>query len=405
MQRPAWTRSIRFRLAIVNALVVFAVGAGIVGVVYWGLWQSLRDEPVSRDVQIAEIRRAPGIVILEERTVRAEFRTLEQIVNQRTLDELQRWSLVSLAALLPLSAVVGYVVAGRALRPIARITAVAQDIQNTDDLSRRIGLEGPEDELKQLADGFDAMVARVERGVEDRRAFVQDISHELRNPLAVMATNLDVVLSDPDADMESLRATAEVVRRSVDRTVRTVDQLVTFARPEQLLAEPVSVELGVLVTEAIDEFEGPAGRRTITLTDRVDEAPTFIGDRDSLKRALGNLVANSVRLAPAGSTITVGAGGVGSWAWLGVSDQGPGIAADEHELVFRRFWQKGERSGEGGLGLAIVRQMAEAHRGVVTLDSEEGLGSSFVLWLPVADDAERAEVTADGLHPLADPLR
>ncbi len=400
---PAWARSVRFRLALLYSVLLVTVGALVVGAVYWGLARSVSGEPVTRDLLITSVSQGRGGLTLQQRTVRAEYVSVEQLVNERTLDEMRRFSLFAIGGLFPMSLLIGWFVAGRALRPIGEIGAVAREIQATD-LSRRIGLNGPPDEILRLADTFDDMLDRIEEGVDEQRRFVEDTSHELRNPLAVMATTLDVALADPDAGAGDLRRAAEVVRRTVDRTARRVDELVAYARREVPAERRVPVDLGRLVAEAADEFAAPAAARSLRLATAARPA-RVLGDRDSLKIALGNLVDNAVRLAPVGSTITVGSGQDEDWAWLAVADEGPGIPADEHELVFRRSWRGTGEPGTGGLGLAIVRQVAGAHDGLVTLRSAAGLGSTFAIWLPARAGADPEAVTADGLHPQRDPLR
>lgn len=400
----AWLRlrSVRVRLAVLYSVILLAASVLLVAAINLAISRSLAGEPVAQTFQITAVSRAPGIVVVEERTVRGELLDLEEVVNERTLASLRRFSLLGLAGLFPLSLVIGWLVSGRVLRPIGRIGSVARDIQTTD-LSRRIELEGPEDELKNLADTFDAMLDRIENSVADRQAFVEDASHELRNPLAVMATSLDVVLADPDSDRAEYRRTAEVVRRTIDRTVHTVDDLVRYARRQVPAAQREPVDLARLVIDTGAEYAGAASARNLALVNVSSGGARVEVDRASLRRALGNLLDNAVRLAPAGSCIRIGAGATHDWAWVGVADEGPGIPADRHGTVFDRSWST-RRAPQRGLGLAIVRQVAESHGGLVTLRSREGMGSSFVVWLPAAPGAERSSVTADGLHPLNDPL-
>jgi signal transduction histidine kinase len=315
------------------------------------------------------------------------FRELERVVNSRTLRELRNYSFSALGVLFVASLGVGWVVAGRVLRPIGRITAVARDIQATD-LSRRIELPGPDDELKQLADTFDAMLARLDAAFAAQRQFIADASHELRNPLAIIRTNVDVALADPSADPDDLRHTIAVVKRASGRMARLVDDLLALARRQEPILEHEPVDLGVAVAEASDDFVVPAAARNIVL-DRVTAPDVVVtGDRDALKRAVANLLENAVRLAPEGSRIRLATGSEGDRAWIAVTDEGPGIAPEDQPHVFDRFWRadKGRSRADGGtgLGLAIVRQIAESHGGEVRLQSKVGVGSSFVIWLPVA---------------------
>jgi len=404
MKAPRWTRSIRFRLAGLYTLVVFGLAVLVVGSIYFAFSRTLEGKPVSGDLQVRRVTSDRGVAIyLDEGGVEQ----LELLANQRALEKLRTMSLIALAVLFPASLGTGWVVAGRVLRPVGKITQVARDIE-ASDLSRRIDLEGPNDELKRLADTFDGMLGRIEGGVEDQRRFIQDISHELRNPLATMATSIDVALSDPHADARSLRETVKVVRRSVDRLTRSVADLTRFARRELPDSVTRAVRLGALAREVIEEFRVPAEARGVHLQHVGGTGPTVRADRSALRSAVGNLANNAVRLAPPGSTVSCGAGSADGWAWVGVRDQGPGIPEAEHTLVFQRAWGRDQthmhREKRAGLGLSIVRQVAEANGGTVTLASAVPDGSSFVIWLPLEDGADPAALTSDGIHPLRDPL-
>jgi signal transduction histidine kinase len=405
MRLPSVFRSIRFRLAFTYTVIVFALAVLVVGVVNLALTRSLETETVSGGRQLTTvIDPATGRSVTVERDVQVQFVTLEQLVNARTIDEMQRISLWLLIGLFPVSVGVGWFIADRALRPIEDITTVAQDIQRTDDLSRRIDMQGPDDELKDLADTFDGMLDQIEDGVKSRQAFVQDISHELRNPLAVMATSLDVVLADEGASVGDYEETAAIVRRTVDRTARTVDDLVIFARSEVPEAKRVTVNLGEVLTEVIDEHRGAIESRRLQVVQSGTDA-IVRADRRGVKRAASNLVNNAVRLTRPGSTVQCTTGQRRGWAWLAVVDDGPGIDPRDHEQVFRRFWSQDTSSIGGeersGLGLAITRQVAESHGGLVTLHSELGAGAEFTLWFPMSAAAHRADVTSDGIHPVS----
>lgn len=404
MTLPAFLRSIRFRLALTYSLVVFGLAFLVIAGVNYALSRSLDDQPVSRQVQFTTFIDSQGRTItIAETTPMVDF---EQAVNQRALEDLRRYSLWALAGLFPLSIGAGWVIADRALRPIGHITEVAQEIQATD-LSRRIDLAGPEDELKELADTFDAMLARVESGVESQRTFIQDTSHELRNPLAVMAANLDVVLADPEATVADLRETAAVVRRTVDRATKTVDDLVIFARRDVPEAVREDVSLRSVASRVIEEYRGPLEESALDVEWRGDDV-VVSAERAAVKRAFDNLVNNAVRLTRRGSTLRVGIGHLGDFAWLGIEDEGPGIDPRFHEAVFQRHWSDDDTSlrqeRRTGLGLAIARQIAQAHGGELTVRSVRGAGAAFVLWFPLAPGADRTAVTSDGLHSEHDPF-
>lgn len=406
MTLPAFFRSIRFRLALTYSVVVFGLVFLVIAGVNYGLSETLEDQPMSNQVLFTTFVSPSGRTLTLSQDVETTMVTLEQLVNQRALENLRKFSLWAMLGLFPASIAAGWVIADRALRPIGRITGVAKEIQSTD-LSRRIDLGGPEDELRELADTFDAMLDRLESGVESQRTFLQDTSHELRNPLAVMAANLDVVLSDPDAGVEELRQTAEIVRRTVDRAARTVDDLVIFAKNDvpDSLREPVA--LRDVLDEVIVEYGGPIEEGGLDVEYKGEDV-IVSGERRSIKRAVGNLVNNAVRLTRPGSTLRVGTGRYDAFAWVGVEDEGPGVDPRDHASVFQRHWSGDDTSlrseGRSGLGLAITRQIVQAHGGALTIRSVRGAGAAFVCWLPLETGALVSDVTGDGIHPLFDPF-
>jgi signal transduction histidine kinase len=385
---PTWAGSIRTRLTLLYAVLVFALSAVVTAGVYVGVYISLRDEPVSQTFNISRLVRTPqGVIEVPEGTFRGQIEDLEAEVNDRVLHELRQWSLLALAISALAGVAVGWFAAGRVLRPVDRITGVARDIQATD-LSRRIALQGPDDEMKELADTFDGMLGRLDEAFEGQRHFFQEASHELRNPLAVIRTNLDVALEDDDASAEDLRRAAELAARTAERMSHTVDDLLRYARNEQAVMKTERLDLAPLVAEVAEEFGSPAATRDLRI-DVVDATgPVEVdGDRSALRQALANLLDNAVRLAPAGSTISVGAGIDGPWAWAAVTDEGPGLTPADQAQVFRRFWRGSQSDGRGsGLGLAIVDQILLAHGGAARVSSEPGKGSVFSLWIPrIAD--------------------
>jgi signal transduction histidine kinase len=312
-------------------------------------------------------------------------------VNERALDALRVYSFWSLLALFFTSLVVGWIVSGRMLRPLGEISNSVREIQ-ASDLKQRIDLGGPNDELRQLADTFDDMLGRLDEAFEGQRQFIHQASHELRNPLAVIRTNLEVTLSDPDASADDLRRTAEVVERSSERMARLVDDLLVYARKGTLSLERDPVDVAQLIDEAAEEFNAPAVAAGVHFVHHADSGLWVVGDRLALRQALGNLLANAIRYAPEGSTVRLRGGLDGPWVWMAVEDQGPGIDPSDRDRVFQRFWRgnprAGREQGRSGLGLTIVRQIAEAHGGEVKLVSQVDHGSAFALWLPALAPAE-----------------
>jgi signal transduction histidine kinase len=183
------------------------------------------------------------------------------------------------------------------------------------------------------------------------------------------------------------------IDRATARMSRLVEDLLATARRDAGGLADTDVDLSAVAAEAGEDVAGPAAERGLRLRYALGGRLMLIGDPDGLRRAAGNLLSNAVRLAPAGSAVTVATGRDGGWLWLAVADEGPGIADTDQPRVFDRFW-RGVADGTGerrtGLGLAIVRQIVESHGGLAAVHSMPGAGSTFVLWLPAADRTDEA---------------
>jgi signal transduction histidine kinase len=387
---PDWVGSVRFRLTALYSLVLFGLAAFMVAGLYAVLASRLDDERVYVNREVTTVQEVPGGFRLTPTEIRAEYRSVEALANARALSLLRTYSASALVLLFLASLAVGWMVAGRVLAPIGRITAVARDIQATD-LSRRIALGGPPDELKELADTFDAMLSRLDDAFDSQQRFIQEASHELRNPLAVIRTNLDVALGDPDASADELRRTGELVGRSAERMSRLVDDLLVYGRRGAPAHEVGPLDLAEVVAESADEFRAPAQVRDLDVVAEATPGLVVLGDRISLRRAVANLLTNAVRLAPTGTRVVVSAGRTDDRVWLAVTDEGPGIPEEQRRLVFQRFWRGNASAarddGRSGLGLAIVEQIAADHGGTVELRATPAGGSAFTLWLPAAATA------------------
>jgi signal transduction histidine kinase len=388
---PEWTRTIRFRLTVAYSALVFAVTALVVGAIYLGVRSSLQEAQVTRVFVGRGFAQLPDGRVVQLGTVEeGTLQTFEQAVNAQTLDALGTYSLWTLLGVLLASLVVGWWLSGRALRPVARITDTAAEISATD-LSRRIALEGPPDELRRLADTIDGMLARLDEAFSAQRQLVDDASHELRNPLAILRATVDAVLAREDATPAERAHAVEVVSRAVERMSRLVDDLLATARRAGPGFVEAGVDLAEVAREAMEELRPLAPG--LLLRSRLADGVTVGGDRDALRRAVANLLSNAARFSPAGGEVLVACGRLGEWAWVAVRDDGPGLAPEHRGRIFDRFYRvEGHgSSGHAGLGLAIVRQIVESHRGAVAVHSTPGRGAAFVLWLPVG------EAGADGL--------
>jgi signal transduction histidine kinase len=387
MKRPAWTQTIRFRLAATYSLVLFALAALVLAVVYGVVSQSVDAAPLN-PVTVSKVKEVDGRIVPKEGETfqAADLASVQQAVNHRALEIMRDASALVLGGLLLGSFGVGWWLAGRVLRPVQRVTAAAREISATD-LSRRIALDGPRDELRDLADTVDDMLGRLDRAFAAQRQMIDDASHELRNPLAIIQINLDAVLSRDDVDAAERRRASTVTARATQRMGSLIEDLLAAARRAAPAFTDTDVDLGQVGDEAADAFALLADSDGLRLERRSASGLGVIGDAEALRRAVDNLLSNAVRVSPPGGEIVLASGRHGGWAWLAVRDHGPGIAAEHQERVFDRFWRGPDgnrrRDRGTGLGLAIVRQVVESHGGSVAVHSAPGAGATFVLWLPL----------------------
>jgi heavy metal sensor kinase len=382
-------RSARFRLTLTYSVAVFGLTAIVLAALYFGLARQLKPAPAFLPAVYRVIPESQTGLPFKQVVLSSESgHVQDEIKNQerrKTLAQLRRLTFAALGGLFLASLGIGYVVAGRVLRPVGQITRAARRIQATN-LSERIALEGPQDELKTLADTFDEMLGRLDASFTAQRQFVADASHELRNPLAVIQTNADVALQEEGVPIE-VRSRLEAVRRASERMRRLVDDLLALARLELASGSRTDVDLAAVVDEVSDEL-GPLARAAgLELETHTEAGLHVVADRDAVKRALANLLDNALRYSPASGAVRIGAGRRNGWAVLSVADDGPGLSEGEQERVFERFWRsdssRSRESGGAGLGLAIVRRIAESHGGDVAVTSAPGAGSTFEIRLPV----------------------
>jgi signal transduction histidine kinase len=293
---------------------------------------------------------------------------------------LSGWPLGTLLALGPVAAVLAWWWAGRAVRPLHRVRAVAEDIEATD-LSRRIGLERGPVEVVALAASFDAMLDRLEAAAEVQRRLIEETSHELRVPLAVLMTNAEVLLAHPAPTAEVYRQGLERAKAAADRLQRTIDELLVDARGRARTIDRRPVDLMPVVRALVADAGVLATARGVTVAVGGPPAVACQVDEPTVRRAISNLVDNAIRHAPSGSTVDVLVERARDRVAVTVTDHGPGIPAAEQAHIFERFWRGGEAGT--GLGLPIASQIAQAHGGTVTVTSPgpDGDGAVFRLTL------------------------
>lgn len=297
--------------------------------------------------------------------------------------------LVGLIAL-PLIIVTGFLVSwtliGRALRPLSTLTSMARQLSGSS-LDRRIRLDGPRDEVAELADTFDDMLDRLQAAFDAERRFVANASHELRTPMSVIRTEVDVTLADPHASTRELREMGEVVRESVDRADRLLTSLLFLARTQASgISVRKPVDLAGLIAPAVRAVEAEIAERGLSI--RTDPVPAVVsGDPALLDRVVGNLVENAVRHNVSGGTVRISTGIEADMAVVEVISGGTVIDPGTVSELFEPFRQ-GERARTGhrgsGLGLSIVRAVVAAHDGVVSARARPEGGLRVRVELPAA---------------------
>jgi signal transduction histidine kinase len=401
---PGWARTIRVRLALTYSALLFGITALLLLGVYLALSQTIDAEPLDPVTVKKFTRNADGTIVYREgeQFQAADLASVQRAVNFTALQTLRDYSIIALMIMFVLSVAIGWWVAGRALRPVEMITTTTRDITATD-LSRRIATSGPPDELRTLAETINSMLERLETAFRVERALVEDVSHELRNPIAVIRANVEAVLGNEQSTPNERRDATAVVTRATGRMSRLLEDLLATARKRSSAFVDREVDLAGVARDVADEFELLAGERQLRLDMRLASGPVVYADPALLDRALSNLLSNAVRLAPPGSVVTVASGSRQGWAWVAVRDQGPGIPEDERPRIFDRFHRGlSQQSGGSGLGLSIARQIVESHEGRLVLADRTGPGSTFVVWLPeraIGDAPERIPTP-----PAGDPL-
>jgi signal transduction histidine kinase len=295
-----------------------------------------------------------------------------------TANHLLSYSLLGLAGMTLLAAVAGWGLAGRILRPVQRLTAAAR-AASEQDLSQRIGLQGPRDELRELADTFDNMLARLDHTFASQRQFIANASHELRTPLTVMRTAIDVVLGKPQPTLEELVSMAGEVRQAVDQSERLIEVLLILARGERALALREPLDLAAVVEDALD------GRTAngITSTVALDEAPVT-GDGVLLERLVANLLDNAELYNVAGGTVEISTATDNGESLVRITNTGHAIPPDQVESLLLPFTRLDSRTRHRGfgLGLALVSSIATVHNGTVHATAVTTGGLDITVRLP-----------------------
>ncbi|MFF3841572.1 sensor histidine kinase [Streptomyces sp. NPDC001930] len=389
--RPLLRPTIRIRLTLLYGGMFLIAGILLLSIIYLFTAQALSDSTSQLPFKVVNgtVQPTSSICQLPVNPTGDQLNDAVTLClrhqSDRALDDLLRRSLFALLGLSIIAFAFGYAMAGRVLSPLGRITRTARQVAGSD-LSRRIELDGPDDELKELADTFDEMLDRLERAFTAQQRFVANASHELRTPLAINRTLLEVHLSDPGAPVE-LQQLGKTLLATNERSEQLVEGLLLLARSDNQIIERKPVDLAEVAERGVDQVHAEAAAKGVEI--RSECAPAVVqGNGVLLERITLNLLQNAVRYNVAeGGWVEVTTVTEHGQAVLVVSNTGPVVPAYEIDNLFepfRRLRQERTGSDKGvGLGLSIARSVARAHGGRIIAEPREGGGLVMRVTLPI----------------------
>jgi signal transduction histidine kinase len=390
--RRLWPRRMRTRLAIFYS-IVFLLGGTLLLALTYALAANVLLSAPSPNKPIARAEAQLLALCKPSPTAAALVAQCKRVIaatgaGQRdsTLSALRSAQVIGFGVLVIASALLGWVVAGRALRPVRSITEAARRASELR-LGQRLALTGPDDELKQLADTFDLMLERLDAAFTSQKRFVANAAHELRTPLTAMRTAIEVTLSKPARTPDQLEAMAVRVERSVERAEATIEALLTLATSELGPKARQTVDLATAAEDAVDAARTAIDERRITVEASLEPAVAR-GDRILLERMIANLVENAVRHNTPGGTIEVRTRQQRDGARFEIANTGITIPAEQIPTLFEPFVRAGERlnSSDGvGLGLSIASAIARAHDATIAGRPRPGGGLEISVKMPTAE--------------------
>ena len=385
--RRAQHLSIRARLTLTYAGMVTAAGVVLIALVYF----------YTRYVTLSIAFDPPQQIPLIDATTPQAAKVDTNLFD--LLSSIMRSAVGALALLVVLSGTVGWILAGRMLQPLSSMNAAAKRAAS-GDLSQRLDLSGPRDEIHDLADTFDNMLASLERSFSVHRRFAANASHELRTPLATTQTMIDVALSDPQASAEDLRRVLTRVLETNRANRETIDALLDLADAQSGKLAHEDVDMEATVRDALGLIAPEVAEHHLHVSTHLLPA-RVPGDPVLLRQSVSNLLRNAARYNVDGGRITVGMARLDDGVRLTIRNEGPVVAAESVESLrepFVRGEGRGRTRGSGhGLGLAIVTAVATAHGGELRLSANPTGGLTAVLELPrgEVEPGSRTSVTND----------
>ncbi|WP_345560015.1 HAMP domain-containing sensor histidine kinase [Nonomuraea rosea] len=368
--------SIRWRLTLTYGALVFVAAAVLLFSVYAIVGRAIGEAWPSIDLGLGPVQNAQ---------LQSSWRQFQQQAIANARDALFGSSFLALLGVGILALIIGYFVADRALKPVAQMTGTARKLSESTLAHQRIALEGPNDELKELADTFDAMLARLNVAFDTQRRFVANASHELRTPLTINRTVLEIALSDPEASGD-LKALGRTLLEVNARNEKLIEGLLLLARSERELAVRKPLDVQEVAQTAVEQVAPFAQEHGVTVTTELVSAPT-IGDPVLLERSVSNLLENAVKYnIPENGKVWIRTGMADGALVVQVANTGQHVPAYEVNSLFepfRRLHADRVESAKGaGLGLSIVRAVVQAHGGNVAAVPRDGGGLVVTIQLP-----------------------
>jgi signal transduction histidine kinase len=392
-------RSMRFRLTVLYGGLFLVAGIGLLAITYvlvdhstaTALFVNKNGESVAvRGGQLGSSTRSPqlktGTPSPEQLQVAHQLAAQATAQHTHDLHQLVTQSAIALGLMAVLAVVLGWLVAGRVLRPLRTMAAATQQITERN-LHERLALSGPNDEVKHLADTIDGLLARLDNAFQAQRHFVANASHELRTPLTFDRALLEVALADPDASSEELRVTLEELLASGEQQERLIEALLTLASSERGLDRREPVDLAAAAEQALSSIGPEAARQRLQVTSSIEAAP-LTGNRALVERMMANLIENAVRYNVPGGSIDLRTECRDGSAVLTVANSGLSVSGDDVDRLFQPFQRLGDdrtaHPGGHGLGLSIVRAVVTAHDAGLKIQLRPSGGLIVQIFFPLS---------------------
>jgi two-component system, OmpR family, sensor histidine kinase ArlS len=366
IKTPVFCKTLRFRLTIFSTVLFIFLLLVLVSGVNIAVWRYKTEVPVTNPENASEL---------------THWIEAHQGDTTRLIDNYRLYSGIGILVVIFIGAVGGYFLSRFMLEPVDRVSLLASRISYTN-LKERLNYNGPDDEVKRLADTFDDMLSRLEKAVESQKQFIQDASHELRTPIATAVTNIEVLEMNDKATVEDYQKLLQILKLSLERMSKISNSLQLLSENTSSQAEWSKTDIAALISEVVDESmaEAIAGQVSLEFL-HPEEEIVVRGDSSSLKRAVFNLVNNGIKYNRSAGLVRVKAFNRGTSVIIEVTDTGIGIKQEDIPRLFDRFFRvdksRSRERGGSGLGLSIVKKIVHDHGGEVSVESIPGQGSTF----------------------------